>query len=269
VIVSAGLASGFVAKLSKACSDCDRYELRGHTATPEELLDAIEAAGRSRPVMILMAGDWIMQEGLELLIEIQRLTQTAMVVLVGADLESLAIGHALRLGLRGLADPEMSAERLIQMLEVIAIGELWINRQLLLEVVGLLAPLEFDAQMDVWLNLPALTQREHEVLKQGNCQPTQHQRPNRQDPPAARLSQAGGPSPGRPAQGVFREPIGRLSNSWCGFRWRPGAASRSTRMRSSTCGRSRELMLGGALHTRASHAGQRLSIGPLVAAGRN
>ena len=165
-IVTGGLDPDFKSKLGEVCCDCERYELRAHAFSPEELLDAIEAVGRAAPVLILVSGEWIKQEGLELLVEMRQLVRDAMVLLVGADLESLAIGHALRLGLRGLADPRMNAQLLQRALEVVALGELWMSRQLLMEVVGLLAPPELDAHMDVWLNLPALTQREHDVLKE-------------------------------------------------------------------------------------------------------
>ena len=59
----------------------------------------------------------------------------------------------------------MDAPQLRKALDVVAAGEFWISRQLLLEVLGLLAPPDIDESMDVWLNLPALTEREHDVLK--------------------------------------------------------------------------------------------------------
>ena len=164
-IFGGGLAPGFRARLSNACGNGGRYDLACDVATPEELLDAIEALGPSNPMLVIMSGAWLREEGLELLIEVRRFSRNAVVLLVGADLESLALGQALRLGLRGLVDPEVDAPQLRKALDVVAAGEFWISRKLLLEVLGLLAPPDIDESMDVWLNLPALTEREHDVLR--------------------------------------------------------------------------------------------------------
>jgi DNA-binding NarL/FixJ family response regulator len=164
-VLTGGLPGRFAAALREACSSCACYDLSADAETPEELLDDVEAAGHARPLLVVMSGTWLRDEGLELLIEVRRLNRKAAVLLVGADLETLALGHALRLGLRGIADPGMDSQRLSRALDVVAAGELWISRQLLLEVVGLLAPPDLDAPIDVWLNLPALTEREHDVLK--------------------------------------------------------------------------------------------------------
>jgi two-component system nitrate/nitrite response regulator NarL len=164
-IVTGGLAGRFATTLREACGRGSGRDLTADTETPEDLLNGVEAVGRSRRLLVVLSGAWLRDEGLALLIEVRRLNPGATVLLVGADLESLAVGHALRLGLRGLADPGMDSDRLGRALDVVASGELWISRQLLLEVVGLLAPRDLDAPMDVWLNLPSLTEREHEVLK--------------------------------------------------------------------------------------------------------
>ena len=163
-IVAGGIAGDFAESLRVACEADPLRDLRELATTPEELLDTVEAATKMGTPLVVMPGAWLKQEGLELLMEVRRLAREAKALLVGADLESLALGQALRLGLRGLVDPGMPPKQLGRALEVIVAGELWISRQLLLDVVGLLAPPEPDAQMDVWLNLPALTEREHDVL---------------------------------------------------------------------------------------------------------
>lgn len=164
-VVTGGLPVRFAAALREACGSCGCYDLSADAETPEDLLDDVESAGHARPLLVVMSGTWLRDEGLELLIEVRRLNRKAAMLLVGADLETLALGHALRLGLRGIADPGMDAQRLAKALDVVAAGELWISRQLLLDVVGLLAPPDLNAQTDVWLNLPALTEREHDVLR--------------------------------------------------------------------------------------------------------
>lgn len=163
-VFSAGLEPGFLSTLRSACEGNSRCVLLAGAETPGELLDSIEQEGRCRHTLVVMDGEWVRLEGLELMIELQRLAAKASVLLVGRSFESLAVGHALRLGLRGITSPDVDGNCVAKMLEVIAAGELWISRQQLLEVIGLLAPLEPNAVTDVWLNLPALTQREHDVL---------------------------------------------------------------------------------------------------------
>lgn len=163
-VVSAGLTADFAASLREACGTSSRYELPDEATTPEELLDALESAGRSRKLLIVITGQWLKDEGLELLMQARRLARDAIALAIDCDLESLALGHALRLGLRGLADSAMSPAQLARTLEALAAGQLWISRELLVEAVGCLMPLDPDTGMDVWLNLPALTQREKDVL---------------------------------------------------------------------------------------------------------
>lgn len=163
-IIGGGLPASFAAALREVASGPARHRLLGNASTPEELLDGVEAAGRSCQLVTVLAGDWLRDEGLSLLIEIQQLRRNSRILLVDARLESLALGHALRLGLRGLTDADVEPAKLAKILDSIAAGQLWIGRQLLTEVIGLLAPADHCDRMDVWLNLPALTERERDVL---------------------------------------------------------------------------------------------------------
>ena len=164
-IIGGGLSPAFESTLREVSRDPLRYQLLGNASTPEELLDGVEASGRSCQLLGVLSGEWLRDEGLSLLIEIQQLRRNSRILVVDTSLESLALGHALRLGLRGLADPDVDAQRLAKAIDAIAAGELWIGRQLLAEVVSLLAPADHCDRMDVWLNLPALTERERDVLK--------------------------------------------------------------------------------------------------------
>lgn len=163
-IIGGGLPPSFAITLHEVTRDPARYRLLGNASTPEELLDGVEAAGRSCQLLVALPGDWLRDEGLSLLIEIQRLRRSSRVLLVDARLESLALGHALRLGLCGLTEPDVDRQKLAKALDSIASGGLWIGRQLLAELVGLLAPADHCDRMDVWLNLPTLTERERDVL---------------------------------------------------------------------------------------------------------
>ena len=163
-VIGGGLTGDWPAWLVQACSGGSRHRFVGNAETPEELVTRVEALDRSQMPLVAMAGQWLRDEGLALLIQVQQLNRNARVVLIGADLQTLALGQALRLGLRGLSEPAVDPPRLGKMLDAIASGELWISRQLLMELVGLMSPLDDDQQVDVWLNLPSLTEREHDVL---------------------------------------------------------------------------------------------------------
>ena len=124
VVIGGGLPPRFMATLGEVCSEPGRYRVVGNMSSPEEFLDGIEAAARSSPMLVILCGDWLRDEGLSLLIEVQQLRRQSRVLLVGTDLESLALGHALRLGLRGLADPNIGQLRLAKALDSIVAGEL-------------------------------------------------------------------------------------------------------------------------------------------------
>lgn len=164
VVVCGGLTVAFAASLRTACAAAGHYDLQDEATTPEELLNAVGATGHARPLLIVLGGRWLKDEGLELLAGARRLARHAVTLGVDCDLESLALGHALRVGLRGLADSRIEPMQLGRTLAALAAGQVWISRELLVQAVGRLVPIDPVATTDVWMNLPTLTQREKDVL---------------------------------------------------------------------------------------------------------
>lgn len=164
--VAGGIEPAFAAVLRTACTSSRSCGIWGVVEDPEQLIDAAEQAGRSRRLLVVIAGRWLRQEGLELLIDLRRVTRNPAALAVGADLQSLGLGHALRLGLRGLVEPGVSVDQLSRALAAIASGELWLSRRLVLDAMLMLSPAEPEMAADPWIKLPTLTARERDVLMQ-------------------------------------------------------------------------------------------------------
>ena len=164
-MIAGGLPEGFRAALDRACRGATNPPQLVDTASASQLLEEISTVGTAERTLVMLSGGWLRDEGFTLLVEIQRLQPNVAVLLVGANIEALALGHALRLGLRGLADPDMDTAQIERALHVICSGELWISRRQLLEVLQVLGPADGDPLPGVWLKLPSLTLREHAVLR--------------------------------------------------------------------------------------------------------
>lgn len=166
--VAGGVEPGFAARLRAACAASRACDLLGEAEHPGQLIDAVERASPARRLLVVISGRWIREEGLDLLVELRRFTRNPAMLAVGADLESLGLGHALRLGLRGLVEPDASVDQLSRALSAVAGGELWLSRRLLLDAMLMLSPAQQDATAasDTWVKLPTLTSRERDVLMQ-------------------------------------------------------------------------------------------------------
>jgi two-component system nitrate/nitrite response regulator NarL len=164
--VAGGVEPVFAATLRATCASSRSCELWGVAEDPGQLIDVAEQAGRSRRVLVVIAGRWLRDEGLELLIEMRRVTRNPAALAVGADLQCLGLGHALRLGLRGLVESGASVDQLSRALTAIATGELWLSRRLVLDALLMLSPPEPEFAAEPWIKLPTLTAREREVLMQ-------------------------------------------------------------------------------------------------------
>lgn len=164
--ISGGLGLDFAAKLRWACGASRSHGSLLETATPDELLDAVATTDAGRPVTVILAGTWLKGEGLQLLTELRQVRRDVITLVVGFEFGSLALGHALRFGVRGLADLTVSAAQLSKALVALAEGEVWISRRRLVEAVDLVPEPAGAATREVWLNLPTLTERERDVLMQ-------------------------------------------------------------------------------------------------------
>lgn len=163
--MAGGLPDGFRLALEQACRESAGQRRLVNAISVPRLLQDVSAIAPDDGALVVLSGSWLRDQGFALLVELQRCHCGTAILLVGANIEALALGHALRLGLRGLADPGMDPAQVGRALAVICAGELWISRHQLLGVLNVLGPADGDALPPVWLKLPSLTVREHAVLR--------------------------------------------------------------------------------------------------------
>lgn len=157
------LPSGMTERLSAAKTlPGRRLEFSPHSEGIPELLATV---ARQRPRFVILDRSWLRDESLGLLEDLRAASRPTLVVVVAVDLPSLTLAHALRAGLRGLLTPSCEPANLRRALEVMDAGELWISRRRLLESLAALTPPE-NVTDRTWRNLPALTEREHAVLRE-------------------------------------------------------------------------------------------------------
>ena len=166
VVLSSVSDEPFASALREACRLAGCRALREIGDTPRELVDSVASASTVARLLVVAPASWLRDTGLDLLTRLRTINHEARVLLVGGRLDSLTLGHAARLGLRGMAPREIEADRLARAIEAIASGELWISRQQLLEAIMLLGPPEADSASATWDHLPSLTGRENDVLEQ-------------------------------------------------------------------------------------------------------
>jgi DNA-binding NarL/FixJ family response regulator len=162
--LAGGFEPDFIARLREACVASDCANLVADAATPQEFSAALALSQPSHRLVAVIHGRWLKAEGLDFLIEMRRHAPGAACLAVDADLDALALIHALRLGLRGLASDDDGVDLIARALSAIARGEIWLSRQRLLEAMMLGSPPHSDKSAGQWVNLPTLTQRERDVL---------------------------------------------------------------------------------------------------------
>jgi two-component system nitrate/nitrite response regulator NarL len=131
----------------------------------ESIPELLATVARQRPRFAIVDRCWLRDESLGLLEDFRAAHRPTLVAVVAVDLPNLTLAHALRAGLRGLLTPACEPENLRRAIEVMDAGELWISRRRLLEALAAISPPEHDTE-PTWRNLPALTDREHAVLRE-------------------------------------------------------------------------------------------------------
>lgn len=117
-----------------------------------------------QPDIVLIPGRWLSEQGFGILVELQKLKHDLAVAVVGTDLDVSTIPVSLALGLRGVISPDSPVEVLIEALERIRTGEVWIRRHQLIEALRCLASDDLKSDAAMWDRLPTLTEREHATL---------------------------------------------------------------------------------------------------------
>jgi DNA-binding NarL/FixJ family response regulator len=135
----------------------------GEGASPEEALDA---AAREQPDVILLdlhLGD---ANGLDLLPPLQTVAPSAHIVVLTGVRDVDVHRRAIRLGAMGLVLKEEAAAVLIEAIAKVSAGEIWLNSLLVARVLSEMTRPGTDARTDPEaIKIKALTAREREVIK--------------------------------------------------------------------------------------------------------
>lgn len=159
LVLCADLAPGVVADLRLAESDFQFLDV-----ACDSLLGLAVKITLEQPDIVLIPGRWLSAKGFGILVELQALKHDLAVAVVETDLDISTIPVGLALGLRGVLNPDSPARVLIEALERIRAGEVWIRRHQLVEALRRLAGDSLKSDAAMWDKLPALTEREHATL---------------------------------------------------------------------------------------------------------
>jgi two-component system nitrate/nitrite response regulator NarL len=130
------------------------------------IAELILQVAHQKPRFALFDASWLREESLGLLQDLRTASHGTLCVIVAPDLPNLTLAQALRTGLRGLLSPLADPDSLRRAFEVMEAGELWISRRRLLEILCATDRATDGSSHDTWRNLPALTEREHAVLRE-------------------------------------------------------------------------------------------------------
>jgi two-component system nitrate/nitrite response regulator NarL len=165
VSISRGvLPAGFLQRLEAAVS------LPGQSLVllpqSSSIAELVLQVAHHKPRFALLDASWLREESLGLLEDLRAASHGTLCAIVASDLPNLTLAQALRTGLRGLLSPLADPDDLRRAFGVMEAGELWISRRRLLEILCATDRATDGSKHDTWRNLPALTEREHAVLRE-------------------------------------------------------------------------------------------------------
>jgi DNA-binding NarL/FixJ family response regulator len=135
----------------------------GEASDPAE---AVVAATRERPDIILLDLDLGATNGLDLLPELRRAAPEARVIVLTGVRDPDIHRRAVRLGAMGLVLKEKAAEELFQAITKVHAGEIWLDTTLVASVLGEVTRLGGGDPSDPeGMKIAALTARERQVVE--------------------------------------------------------------------------------------------------------
>lgn len=145
------------AELEQACALSDCCELAGHASHFAELHPAGE-------LLAVISATGLHGAGFDGLIALRRRVPGLRVISVGESLPPRTLAYAFRLGLKGCLTGAESVTELVRCLKVVCGNGVWIPRDQVMAAMSEVMPAENPRSEQTWLRLPALTDREGEVL---------------------------------------------------------------------------------------------------------
>jgi two-component system nitrate/nitrite response regulator NarL len=127
--------------------------------------DAVAAAGREQPDLILLDLDLGGDSGLDILPELFATAKQARVLLLTGVRDPEEHHRAIRLGAMGVVLKEKAAEDLLKAIEKVHAGEVWLDGALMARVLGRSLPGGDTAAINPEVaKISTLTEREREVI---------------------------------------------------------------------------------------------------------
>ncbi|MEJ7618756.1 MAG: response regulator transcription factor, partial [Pyrinomonadaceae bacterium] len=136
------------------------FKVVGEAGSPP---DAISAATRTQPDIILLDLDLRSFNGLDLLPDLLAASSESKVLILTGVLDPQAHHRAVQLGAKGLVLKETAPQVLIQAIEKVYQGEIWLNRQMIAEL--LTQKWELPGKLNPEASkIATLTERERELI---------------------------------------------------------------------------------------------------------
>jgi two-component system, NarL family, nitrate/nitrite response regulator NarL len=125
--------------------------------------DALTVAGREQPDIILLDLDLGGDNGLTILPELFATAKQSRVLMLTGVRDPEEHQRAVRLGAMGVVLKEKAADDLLQAIEKVHAGEVWLDGALMARVLGRAAPAEATIDPEA-VKIASLTDREREVI---------------------------------------------------------------------------------------------------------
>jgi two-component system, NarL family, nitrate/nitrite response regulator NarL len=124
--------------------------------------EALDAAGRASPDLILLDLDLGGEDALTFLAELKELAKQARVLVLTGSTDRSAHRRAIRLGAMGVVLKDQAAEVLIKAIEKVHAGEVWVDRMTMSDVLGEMT--HADQRGEHGDRISSLTERERQVI---------------------------------------------------------------------------------------------------------
>lgn len=152
-----GLDDALAETLEQVCSLSSCCELAGRVGELSELDSCPD-------LLAVVRADRLSGAGFDALVALRRRVPGLKVVSVGEALPPRTLAYAFRLGLKGALSGSETVTELVRCLQVIGNSGVWIPRDQVIAAMSEVMPAENPRSEQTWLRLPALTDREGEVL---------------------------------------------------------------------------------------------------------
>lgn len=137
------------------------YEVVGDVGSSVE---ALEIAARKQVDIILLDLNLGEESGLELIGQLTALQQSARVIVLTATANQSVLRSVVLAGARGLLHKGQTRDLLLRAIEKVHAGEVWLDRQMIAELIGELSGANRPAVDPEEVKIRSLTEREHEVV---------------------------------------------------------------------------------------------------------